>query len=264
MDNLSCPAKCVKSYNGCTIGIKEYCTYTSKVCCTQYRHKGYNSCTRCGVYSKQDKGPFGSKNCYGLLCYDTIIKCNECKPTGTKSRNVEPCIAAAVNVELSTIITVNKKIIRANEAIDTIKNTINSDIKLSGLFPATTYDQYTQYFSKLSKSALSLSNQKLLLEQMTSEFVDENTLNLYGNIQYLLAADNQSYVREQIKEAIIKTMKTVLTNIITSYNYGEDFLQMNYASAYQTMYYSTSLQIAKWKWKIIGFIKNTLTVKPIV
>ena len=56
-------------------------------------------------------------------------------------------------------------------------------------------------------------------------------------------------------------MKNVLPNIVTSYNYGEDFLKMNYANAYQTMYYSTSLQIYRWKFPIINFIRDSLTPK---
>ena len=52
-------------------------------------------------------------------------------------------------------------------------------------------------------------------------------------------------------------MKNVLPNIITSYNYGEDFLKMNYANAYQTMYYATSLYSYKNKWPIIYYCYQT-------
>lgn len=192
--------------------------------------------------------------CNGFIC-NNYAKTNNCN-------NACPFLIIQTNVEMSggTIAAAKNKITR--EAIETLKNTIYSDIKPKYLFNNQTEEQYKEYFKKLSGSTLSLSEQKLLLEQIKDDFTRENALNLYMNAQNTISISFYGTLinRDKLKEIITKTIKNVVINIILSYNYTEIFLQFNYSSAYQSMYYATSLYLYKFKWAIIKHIFDEYTV----
>ena len=161
------------------------------------------------------------------------------------------CSWLAVNPEMSVSDTRKKKAQTVIDAIYTIKSTIYSNITDKSLYTKTTEEQYKEYFRKLSESALTKSEQALLIDQLTTDFVENNALNLFINVQSIASNQKKTINNKEIKEIIHQTMKNVLPNIITSYNYGEDFLKMNYANAYQTMYYAISLYLYSFKWSII-------------
>ena len=176
---------------------------------------------------------------------------------GTKNRYCGLCKSLYAGPEMSLDDTKRNKQKTVLEGIDTLKPTIYSDIAFVELFSKTTEEQYKEYFRKLSHSALSLSEQALLLDQMSTDFIDNNALNLFINVQNIASKNKDPVDNKKIKEVINQTMKNVLPNIITSYNYGDDFLKMNYANAYQTMYYATSLYSYKNKWPIIYYCYQT-------
>ena len=131
------------------------------------------------------------------------------------------------------------------EAIETLKeSTIWTDITKEELFKEPTSEQYKIYFERLSRSALTLPQQKLLLEQITTDFTQENALNLFMNSQNYISRKPEILIdRELLKEIIDKTINTVLINIMLSYQYRDSFLHFNYAGAFQSFYYATSLYL---------------------
>ena len=242
------------------IGVTFYprCTFTKTTCFGLYQCTGYEICNKANIYNKVTN--ISGQNCSsaGVVasqCGSSNTVCGKiCNKTQSHKLINLDCKNGGANVEMSVISNFKQKKEIVLEGIDTIKNTINSNIINKELFVTTSHEQYKNYFQKLSGSALTTSQQKLLLEQISDDFIKNNALNLYMNVQNILSKDSVPIIREQIKEAINTTMKDVLPNIITSYNYGGDFLQMNYANAYQTMYYATSLQLYKFKWNIIAHI----------
>lgn len=170
------------------------------------------------------------------------------------------CKAGAINVEFSLKENKIQKQKIADEAILTLKkNTIWSDITKEDLFNVPTPEQYKQYFANLSGSALTLSQQKLLLDQITTDFTYENALNVFINSRNLICGriDNPLIINTELLKTIIKeTMTNVVTNITLSYQYQQSFLKFNYAEAYQSMYYASSLYLYKYKWYIISYVTN--------
>ena len=199
---------------------------------------GHDKCTRTALFTKKTSAL--SDKCL-----------NECGTTNRRCNCLEG--VSGVNPEISEPDIIDNKKKRVLEAITTLKQTIYSNIKgrYKDLFTKTTEEQYKEYFRKLSESALTKSEQVLLLDQISTEFVENNALNLFINVQNIISKNNQPVDNTKIKEIIRQTMKNVLPNIITSFNYGEDFLKMNYTNAYQTMYYAVSLYLYKFKWPII-------------
>ena len=214
-----------------------------------------DGCRWCDAYSYTRKPIYQtvtfSGNCKGNKCGTEHNKKNYVGPVETCTKN------GAINPEMSLDDTKRNKQKTVLEGIDTLKPTIYSDIASKELFSKTTEEQYKEYFRKLSHSALSLSEQALLLDQMSTDFIDNNALNLFINVQNIASKNKNPVDNKKIKEVINQTMKNVLPNIITSYNYGDDFLKMNYANAYQTMYYATSLYSYKNKWPIIYYCYQT-------
>ena len=189
------------------------------------------------------------------LCFNVIKRCPTIKKgCSSECRANEGCnniFGLYEQVEYSKFDTIKHKQQTVLNAITTLNPTIFSTINANELFTKTTEEQYKEYFRKLSESALTKSEQVLLIDQLSTDFVENNALNLFMNVQNIISKNNQPVDNKKIKEIIRQTMKNVLPNIITSYNYGEDFLKMNYANAYQTMYYATSLYLYKFKWRII-------------
>ena len=198
-------------------------------------------------------GGDGHQSCktYKLKSCDSICLCGQFCPSNRTKKSCDCQLNNFLNPEISSIELIQNKKKTVLEGIDTLKPTIYSDIAFVELFSKTTEEQYKEYFRKLSHSALSLSEQALLLDQMSTDFIDNNALNLFINVQNIASKNKKPVDNKKIKEVINQTMKNVLPNIITSYNYGDDFLKMNYANAYQTMYYATSLYSYENKWPII-------------
>ena len=63
-------------------------------------------------------------------------------------------------------------------------------------------EQYKVYFERLSGSALSLVQQKLLLEQIITEFTQDNALNLYMNLINIISKQNKPIDNALLKQII--------------------------------------------------------------
>lgn len=206
----------------------------------------------CGVDIHSTKGRY-----YKHTQATPLAPCNLHVTCGTTKKLIGKCASIGceqgnVNAEFSEDTIKHNKEETVLSGIKQLNNTIKLIIN-SGkeLFIPPTEEEYKEYFRKLSGSALSLSEQVLLFHQISSEFIENNALNIFINVQNMLSRNNVSVHNKEIKEAINETMKNVLPNIIIKYNYGQDFLEMNYANAYQTMYYATSLNLYRFKMTII-------------
>ena len=215
------------------------------------------SCTGYSGYVQKCASGYCNQACdfhwYGTYKSPNTTQCDRKNPNcGTFDPKCYTCqLPGDIIADFSKQATISKKKITALEGINTIKSIIYSDITDIELFSKTTEEQYKDYFRKLSDSTLSLSEQTLLLDQINTEFIENNALNLFMNVRNILTTKPENVINsENIKKFINQTMKNVLPNIITSYNYGEDFLKMNYSNAYQSMYYATSLYVFKFKWDI--------------
>lgn len=182
---------------------------------------------------------------------------NSCKHT-TKNNTCNSCNwcfgQCAVNPEMSRQQERNAKDKITQEAIAHLKETtIWSDINDIELFREPTSEQYKEYFERLSGSMLSLSQQKLILEQITTSFIQENALNLFSNVRFMIGTVNRSQdvTSEQVQNSIHKIMNLAVTNIMLSYQYTPSFLNFNYSQAYQSLYYAMSIYLYNKKMTII-------------
>ena len=111
------------------------------------------------------------------------------------------------------------------------------------MFQPTTPEQYKVFFERLSGSELSLAQQKRLLEQIITEFTQDNALNLYMNLINIISKQNKPIDNALLKQIIHEDIHTAITNIMLSYQYQEQFLKFNYSEAYQSFYYASSLYL---------------------
>ena len=182
-----------------------------------------------GTYTNSYKTFFGGIGCDGSECRKYTDACP---------------YAVAVNCEMSDNDILRKKKQTTQEAIATLKeSTIYSNITKLELFQPTTPEQYKVFFERLSGSELSLAQQKLLLEQIITEFTQDNALNLYMNLINIISKQNKPIDNALLKQIIHEDIHTAITNIMLSYQYQEQFLKFNYSEAYQSFYYASSLYL---------------------
>ena len=182
-----------------------------------------------GTYTQSYQTFFEGIKCDGSECRKYTNKCP---------------YAVAVNCEMSDNDILRKKIQTTQEAIATLKeSTIYSNITKLELFQPTTPEQYKVFFERLSGSELSLAQQKRLLEQIITEFTQDNALNLYMNLINIISKQNKPIDNALLKQIIHEDIHTAITNIMLSYQYQEQFLKFNYSEAYQSFYYASSLYL---------------------
>lgn len=210
-------------------------------------------------------GANGQKLCKANCSWDFVYATGGCGSTNcggncTGTSNCGPCVLpiVAINPEISrNDIVLEKNKITFNAILKLKQTTIWSDFTENDFFKEPTQEQYTQYFQKLSGSALTLVQQKLLLEQITTDFTQENALNLFMNSRNSISRGTPTTIDSELLRKIIKeTIHNVITNIMLSYQFQDSFLHFNYAGAYQSTYYASSLYLYKYKWDIIFYVSK--------
>ena len=128
----------------------------------------------------------------------------------------------------------------------------------NNLFKSPTAENLQNYFKSLENSKLSKSEQILLLEQITVDFVETNVLNIYSNVRNILNKRRKPIDKDALNKMIHDLVKNIVENIVLTSNYKEKFLNFNYANAFQSLYYFVSLVLYRCKNKIIAPVSNSI------
>lgn len=228
-NNTNCPCNFSCGHTGCPTDCTAFC-YCA---CNCHKSKTNRCCTNSQGVQKV--------TCSGNSCGRTNCHCRGGGAIET------------INVEFTQAETFNNKNKTIDEALLKLSDCVTIDRNNANyIFTTPTKENLQKYFTSLEKSKLSKSQQILLLDQITVDFVETNVLNIYPNVRNLLKI--KKYDKEELQKQIHELIKNIVQNIILTSNYKETFLNFNYSQAFQVLYYFVSLLLYRLKSKIVHLV----------
>ena len=211
------------------------------------------SCTGPGVLCQRTCTGTYICTCPALYDANLFGTCDFASPRCNTANSQCGCVAvfqpAYVNPEFSETKQVNDKNKTVEDGSASISKFITFDN--TDIFTTPTAEDLQNYFKSLEQSKLTKTQQRLLLDQITADFIETNVLNLYPNVRNFVSRINKPIDKKEIHKQIDETVKTVVENIVLKSDYKEPFLQFNYSQSFQALFYHVSLKLYRFKWDII-------------
>lgn len=142
----------------------------------------------------------------------------------------------------------------------------SSAFNIEQLISTPTEEEYKSWFQQMSKSELTLTEQKNLLQNVSTSLLSYNNLSLDLFVKSLLYNNLGSHRMLEVTDAIIlKVTENILNNIILNIillsNYGEETNKYTYSEWFNLLFQYNSLMLSKMRYAIPSTIHKIILEK---